>query len=45
MDLERTNALFDLISYEADIGKISLYAKDPYKGKYQILINKTKLQA
>ena len=36
----KTNALLNLINHKADISKIDLYAKDPYKGKYQLLINK-----
>ena len=33
-------SLFNLISQEPDINKIYLYAKDPYKAKYQFLIKK-----
>ena len=33
-------SLFILISHQPDIDKIDLYAKDPYKAKYQFLINK-----
>ena len=36
----KTNALLKLINNQPDIDKIYLYAKDPYKYKYQILINK-----
>ena len=36
----KTNAFFNLINNEADIDKIYLYPKDPYKVKYQLLINK-----
>ena len=36
----KTNALLNLIYNAPDIDKISLYAKDPYKAKYQLLINK-----
>ena len=36
----KTNALLNLINNQADIDKIYLYAKDPYKAKYQYLINK-----
>ena len=36
----KTNSLFDLISHEPDFDKIYLYAKDSYKTKYQLLINK-----
>ena len=38
--MEKTNALLNLISYQTDIDKIYLYAKDPYEAKYQLLINK-----
>ena len=34
------NALLYLTTYELDIDKIYLYAKDPYEAKYQLLINK-----
>ena len=33
-------SLFNLINQEPDIDKIYLYAKDPYKSKYNFLINK-----
>ena len=33
-DLEKTNALFNLISLELDTDKIYLYANNPYKAKY-----------
>ena len=36
----KTNALLNLINNQLDIDKIYLYAKDPYGGKYQYLINK-----
>ena len=36
----KINALFNLINNQPDIDKIYLYAKDPYEGKYQYLINK-----
>ena len=36
----KTNALLNLINNQPDIDKKYLYAKDPYKGKYQYLINK-----
>ena len=32
--------LLNLINHEPDIDKIYLYAKDPHKAKYQLLINK-----
>ena len=36
----KTNALLNLINNQPYIDKIYLYAKDPYKAKYQYLINK-----
>ena len=36
----KTNVLLNLIKKQPDIDKIYLYAKDPYKAKYQYLINK-----
>ena len=36
----KTNTLLNLIGNQPDIDKIYLYAKDPYKAKYQYLINK-----
>ena len=36
----KTNALLNLIKKEPHIEKISLYARDLYKAKYQLLINK-----
>ena len=36
----KTNSLFNLINQQPDINKTYLYAKDPYEGKYQFLINK-----
>ena len=36
----KTNALLNLINDETDIDKIYLYAKNLYKAKYQLLINK-----
>ena len=36
----KTNVLLKLINNQPDIDKIYLYAKDPYKAKYQVLINK-----
>ena len=38
----KTNALLNSINNQPDIDKIYLYAKDPYKAKYQYLINKRK---
>ena len=40
----KTNSLFNLISHQPKVYIICLYAKDPYGGKYQLLINKKKLQ-
>ena len=37
----KTNLLFNRVNKERDIGKIYLYAKDPYEAKYQFLINKS----
>ena len=36
----KTNVLLNLIENQPDIGKIYLYAKDPYEAKYQYIINK-----
>ena len=36
----KINVLLNLINHEPDIDKIYFYAKDPYKTKYQLLINK-----
>ena len=36
----KTHELLNLIENQPDIYKIYLYAKDPYKAKYQYLINK-----
>ena len=36
----KSNSLLNLISHQQDIDKIFLYAKEPYKAKYQFLINK-----
>ena len=36
----KTNALLNLIHRQPDIEKIYLYAKDPYKAIYQLLIKK-----
>ena len=38
----KTNALLNLINNQPDVGKIYLYAKDPYEAKHQYLINKRK---
>ena len=39
----KKNLLSNLIENQPDIDKIYLYAKDPYEGKYQYLINKREL--
>ena len=36
----KTNALLKLINNQLDLDIICLYAKDPYKRKYQFLIEK-----
>ena len=36
----KKKALLNLVNNQSDIDKIYLYAKDPYKSKYQFLINK-----
>ena len=36
----KTNSLLNLINEKPDIDKIYLYAKDPFKTKFQFLINK-----
>ena len=36
----KTNSLLNLINNQPDFDKIYLYTKDPYKTKYQYLINK-----
>ena len=38
----KINSLSDLINQQPAIDKVFLYAKDPYKSKYQFLINKHK---
>ena len=43
--LEKPNALLNLISHQPDINKICLYAKGPYKAKYQFLINKSEKES
>ena len=35
----KTNVLLNLIKQQPDIDKIYLYVKDPFKSKYQVLIN------
>ena len=36
----KANSLFNLIRHQPSIDKVYLYAKDPYKAKYQPLIEK-----
>ena len=36
----KTNAMLNLISSQPDTDQIYLYAKGPFEGKYQLLINK-----
>ena len=36
----KTNSSFNLLSHRQNIDKIYLYNKNPYKVKYQLLINK-----
>ena len=36
---QKTNSLFNPINQRPDIDKIHLYAKDPFKAKYQFLIH------
>ena len=36
----KRTSLFNIINQQPDIDKIYLYAKDPYKAKYQFSINK-----
>ena len=40
MDLEKQNALLNLINNQSEINKIYLYVNDPYEEKDQFLINK-----
>ena len=42
LDLEKQVHLNNLISYQADVDNIDLYAENPYEAKYQLLINKRK---
>ena len=37
---EKISSLFNLMSEQPDVDKIYLYAKDPYRAKYQFLIKK-----
>ena len=36
----KANVLLNLTNHELDIDKVYLYAKDPYRAKYQLLIKK-----
>ena len=36
----KINALFNLVSHQLDSDKVYLFAEDPFKAKYQLLINK-----
>ena len=38
--MEKQFSLLNLISQQPDIGKVSLYDKDSFEGKHQLLINK-----
>ena len=38
--IRKNKRIIKLINNQPDIGKIYLYAKDPYEAKYQYLINK-----
>ena len=40
MDLKKANSLLTVISYQPDINKMYLFAKDSYETKYWFLINK-----
>ena len=39
----KINSLFNLISQQVDTDEIYLYAKDPYKAKYQFLVNRQEI--
>ena len=39
----KINSLFNLISQQLDTDEIYLYAKDPYKAKYQFLVNRQEI--
>ena len=39
----KVNSLFNLISQQLDTDEIYLYAKDPYKTKYQVLVNRQEI--
>ena len=41
----KTNTLLNLIHHQPHIDKTYLYTKDPYKAKYQLLINNVKVLA
>ena len=36
----KRNSLFNLIVHQSDIDKSYSYAKDPYEGKYKLVINR-----
>ena len=38
----KTNTLLNATNHQPDTGKINIYAKNPYKEKYQFLINNRK---
>ena len=38
--MKKTKPLLNVGNHQSDIGKIYLYAKDPFEAKYQLLINK-----
>ena len=40
LESRRTNVIFNLVKHQGpDIDKIYLYLSDPFKSKYQLLIN------
>ena len=39
----KNNSLFNLITQQPDIDKFYLYAEDPYKTKYELLITKRQI--
>ena len=38
----KASSLFNLMTHQPDVAKMYLYANDPYKAKYQLLIKKRK---
>ena len=40
--IRKKNVLLNLISHQQEIDKTFLYGKYPYKGEYQLFINKSK---